>query len=43
MMGLAWCLTTGFYTPVTYFYAIYFLALLLHRDARDYENCKVCL
>jgi len=40
LMGLAWCLPTGFATPVTYFYAAYFLALLLHRDMRDYQSCK---
>jgi len=40
LMGLAWCLPTGLHTPITYFYAIYFLALLLHRDARDFASCK---
>ena len=30
LMGLAWCLVTGFDTFVTYFYAIYFAVLLVH-------------
>ena len=41
LMGLAWCLTTGFQTPITYFYAIYFLTLLVHRDARDHHSCQI--
>jgi delta14-sterol reductase len=39
LMGLAWCLTTGFQTPLTYFYSIYFLILLVHRALRDDEAC----
>jgi len=39
LMGLAWCLTTGFQTPVTYFYSIYFAVLLVHRALRDDEAC----
>lgn len=38
-MSVAWCLPTGFGTPVTYFYPIYFLVLLLHRQYRDDEAC----
>ena len=39
LMGLAWCMTTGFQTPLTYFYAIYFFILLVHRAMRDDEAC----
>jgi len=38
-MGLAWCLPTGFDTPITYFYVIYFAVLLIHRQRRDDEAC----
>jgi delta14-sterol reductase len=37
---LAWCLPTGFEAPLTYFYLIYFIILLLHRQIRDDEACK---
>ena len=40
LMGLAWCATTGFQTPVTYFYSIYFAVLLVHRAMRDDEACS---
>ncbi|KAH6913207.1 C-14 sterol reductase [Coprinopsis sp. MPI-PUGE-AT-0042] len=39
LMAVAWCLPTGFNTPVTYFYPIYFAVLLLHRQLRDDEAC----
>ena len=39
MMGLAWCMTTGFSRVLPYFYFIYFLILLLHRERRDHEHC----
>ncbi|EAU85665.2 C-14 sterol reductase [Coprinopsis cinerea okayama7 len=39
IMALAWSLPTGFNTPVTYFYPIYFTILLLHRQNRDDEAC----
>lgn len=38
--ALSWCLTTGFMTPLTYYYAFYFGALLLHRQKRDEQKCK---
>ena len=38
-MGLAWCLPTGFDTPITYFYVIYFAVLLIHRQRRDDDAC----
>mmetsp|Transcript_8598 Transcript_8598/g.22198 ORF Transcript_8598/g.22198 Transcript_8598/m.22198 type:complete len:593 (-) Transcript_8598:61-1839(-) len=40
LMGLAWCLVTGFDTVITYFYAIYFAVLLVHRAIRDDEMCQ---
>lgn len=39
LIGLSWCLTTGFQTPLTYFYAVYFASLLLHRQTRDEAKC----
>jgi protein-S-isoprenylcysteine O-methyltransferase Ste14 len=41
MMGLAWCLPTGFHTPLTYFYITYFTILLVHRERRDHDMCAV--
>ncbi|ODV82382.1 ERG4/ERG24 ergosterol biosynthesis protein [Suhomyces tanzawaensis NRRL Y-17324] len=40
LVGLSWCLLTGFQTPLTYFYAIYFAVLLLHRQTRDDAKCR---
>lgn len=39
LMALAWCLPTGFDTPITYFYPVYFAVLLIHRQRRDDEAC----
>lgn len=39
-MALAWSLPTGFDTPITYFYVMYFAVLLIHRQRRDDENCE---
>ncbi len=39
LMGVAWCLPTGFFTPITYFYAVYFGILLIHRERRDDHKC----
>ncbi|KAG8955904.1 erg24, C-14 sterol reductase [Tulasnella sp. 424] len=39
IMALSWCLPTGFNTPITYFYPVYFLVLLVHRQRRDDEAC----
>jgi Delta14-sterol reductase len=39
-MALAWSLPTGFDTPLTYFYVIYFGVLLVHRQRRDDEKCE---
>lgn len=40
MMGLAWCLTTGFEHPLPYFYITYFTILLVHREWRDHAMCR---
>ncbi|KZO95870.1 ERG4/ERG24 ergosterol biosynthesis protein [Calocera viscosa TUFC12733] len=40
MMALAWCMTTGFHTPITYFYIVFFVVLLTHRAMRDDEACR---
>ncbi|BFZ65280.1 erg24, C-14 sterol reductase [Saitoella coloradoensis] len=39
IMAWAWCLPTGFATPITYFYVGFFAVLLLHRERRDEEKC----
>ncbi|THU87635.1 ERG4/ERG24 ergosterol biosynthesis protein [Dendrothele bispora CBS 962.96] len=38
-MALSWSLPTGFQTPITYFYLLYFSILLIHRQIRDDEHC----
>lgn len=38
--ALSWCLPTGFVTPLTYFYIIYFASLLIHRQTRDESKCR---
>ena len=40
LMSVAWCLPTGFATPITYFYAVYFAVLLIHRERRDDHKCS---
>ena len=40
-MSLAWCLLTGFTSPTPYFYASYFLLLLIHRAIRDDHACSI--
>lgn len=40
IMAWAWCLPTGFGSPLTYFYVVYFAVLLLHRERRDDEACE---
>jgi hypothetical protein len=39
LMGLAWCLLTGFSRILPYFYIIYFTILLVHRERRDHAMC----
>ncbi|CCH43170.1 Lamin-B receptor [Wickerhamomyces ciferrii] len=38
--ALSWSLSTGFITPFTYYYILYFASLLLHRQSRDEIKCK---
>jgi delta14-sterol reductase len=38
--SLSWSLPTGFNTPITYFYFVYFIILLVHRQKRDDHACK---
>jgi protein-S-isoprenylcysteine O-methyltransferase Ste14 len=40
LMGLAWCLPCLFDSLLPYFYIIYFLILLLHRERRDDAMCR---
>ncbi len=40
IMALAWCLPCGFNHALPYFYPIYFLVLLIHRQLRDESHCK---
>ena len=39
-IGWSWCLPTGFQTPLTYFYVVYFGTLLVHRQTRDESKCR---
>jgi protein-S-isoprenylcysteine O-methyltransferase Ste14 len=39
LMGLAWCLTCGFDSPLPYFYFVYLTILLMHRERRDHDMC----
>lgn len=40
MMALAWCLPCLFASPLPYFYFVYFLILLIHRERRDHNQCR---
>ncbi|NXC41657.1 LBR protein, partial [Penelope pileata] len=40
IMALAWSLPCGFNHILPYFYVIYFICLLVHREARDEHHCK---
>lgn len=40
LIGWLWCLPTGFESPLTYFYVVYFALLLLHRQTRDEAKCR---
>ncbi|XP_063093594.1 delta(14)-sterol reductase LBR isoform X2 [Cavia porcellus] len=40
IMALAWSLPCGFKHALPYFYAVYFAALLVHREARDEHQCR---
>lgn len=38
--SVGWSFPTGFNTPFTYAYILYFVVLLLHRQIRDDHACK---
>ncbi|KAF9476106.1 ERG4/ERG24 ergosterol biosynthesis protein [Pholiota conissans] len=40
IMALAWSLPTGFETPITYYYVIFFTFFLMHRQHRDDKACQ---
>ncbi|KAK9432831.1 ergosterol biosynthesis ERG4/ERG24 [Lipomyces doorenjongii] len=40
LMSIAWCAVTGFNTPITYYYSLYFAILLIHRESRDEAKCS---
>ncbi|XP_072552076.1 delta(14)-sterol reductase LBR [Salminus brasiliensis] len=40
IMALAWSLSCGFSHIIPYFYLIYLILLLVHRDARDEHQCR---
>ena len=40
MMATAWSLPCGFQNILPYFYPLYFLGLLIHRNGRDEHNCR---
>jgi len=40
LLFFASCLATGFSHIIPYFYAVYFAALLIHRESRDDHNCS---
>lgn len=40
IMALAWSLPCGFNHILPHFYIIYFIILLIHREARDEHQCK---
>jgi protein-S-isoprenylcysteine O-methyltransferase Ste14 len=39
LMGLAWCLTTGFSSALPYSYIVFLTILLVHRERRDHDQC----
>ncbi|MGH7391762.1 MAG: hypothetical protein ACREM3_20250 [Candidatus Rokuibacteriota bacterium] len=39
LMALAWCLPTGFAHPVPWFYFVFMIVLLVHRERRDNAAC----
>jgi protein-S-isoprenylcysteine O-methyltransferase Ste14 len=41
LMGLAWCLPCLFASPIPYFYVLYLIILLVHRERRDHDSCRL--
>ncbi|XP_077567684.1 delta(14)-sterol reductase LBR [Stigmatopora nigra] len=40
LMALAWSIPCGFSHLLPWYYMIYFIILLVHRDSRDMSNCR---
>lgn len=40
LVSLAYSLPTGFNTPITYFFPLFFASLLVHRNSRDEAKCS---
>ena len=39
IQSFTWAVCAGFVTPITFYYPVFFLAVLLHRTGRDFERC----
>jgi delta24(24(1))-sterol reductase len=39
VQSFTWAVCAGFVTPITFYYPVFFLAVLLHRTGRDFERC----
>lgn len=39
LTSAAYCLPTGFSSPIPYYYLVYFASLLIHRETRDEQKC----
>lgn len=40
LIAWAWCLTTGFRSPISYYYVVFVGGLLVHRQMRDDVKCS---
>ncbi|CAE7112389.1 unnamed protein product [Rhizoctonia solani] len=40
IQALTWSLSTGFASPIPYFYPVFFFVVLVHRCTRDFERCS---
>jgi delta24(24(1))-sterol reductase len=41
LMALSWGLACGFGSPIPYFYLVFFIVMILHRQSRDEAKCKL--
>ena len=39
VQSFTWAVCAGFVTPITFYYPVFFFAVLLHRTGRDFERC----